>query len=260
MGGNSGKTKIRQAFSYAACSYDSMAWLQRQVGLQLLSYADPGRITGRVLDLGSGTGFLTGELLKRSPSQAVIALDLALPMLLTARGKLDHHGINYVCADAENLPFAEASLDMICSNLALQWCNRLDKALSDCHRTLKPGGKLLFSTFGAGTLQELRNAWAAVDSHQHVNEFYQEQQLIQLLQEAGFTDIQLHRQSYRPNYPNVLALLKELKGLGARTVVAGRSQHLTGKQKMHTMMEAYQHQCSGQITASFHTIMITARR
>ncbi len=260
MLGNSEKTKIRQAFSAAAHGYDQVAQLQREVGLQLLQHLDANKITGRIVDLGCGTGFLTAELLKGRPGQPITALDLAVPMLRMARSKLNAKTISYVCADAENLPFADASLDLVVSNLALQWCGQLDQALADICRALKPGGSLAFSTFGDGTLQELKNAWATVDSHRHVNAFYDRQRLLQAVQEAGFSDIQSHSRRYQPRYGCVLDLLKELKQLGARTVVAGHSSHLTGKQKMQTMMAAYQRLCGAQITASFHVITLTATR
>jgi len=260
MSKESEKTKIRRAFSAAAHGYDQVAQLQREVGLQLLRHLDANPFTGRIVDLGCGTGFLTAELLKKRPGQAITALDLALPMLRIARGKWDAETITYVCADAENLPFADASLDLVVSNLALQWCGALDKALTDIYRALKPGGTLAFTTFADGTLEELKTAWAGVDQHHHVNQFHDAQQLLLLLQEAGFNGIRLHGRCYQPQYGSVLDLLKELKQLGARTVVAGRSPHLTGKQKMQAMMAAYQQVCGAQITASFHVITLTAER
>lgn len=254
------KNRIRQAFSDAAHGYDAVAQLQREVGGRLLRMAPDG-LQGKVLDLGCGTGFLTDGLLKLPGSRQVIALDLAFAMLQTARDKLSGKDpVSYICADAENLPLATASLDGVVSNLALQWCRRLDRAFADIARVLKPDGRLAFSTFGDGTLRELKNAWAAVDDYRHINDFYDGRQLHRLLREAGFTDIQCHNQLYRPHYGGVMDLLKELKQLGARTVVAGGRRQLTGKRQMQAMMEAYQRQCGAQITASFHVITITAKR
>src|SRR4029077_10511260 len=78
-----------------------------------------------------------------------------------------------VRADAYALPFATASFDLVFSNLMLQWCDDLDAVFAEIARVLKPGGLLLFSTFGPGTLAELREAWAAGDaSSNHVNHFF----------------------------------------------------------------------------------------
>jgi len=255
------KARIRRAFSTAAHSYDQVAQLQREVGGQLLQRIDAAGAAGRVLDLGCGTGFLTGGLAGQAGVHSVVALDLAPAMLHKARHKLGNpRHLHYVCADAENLPLADASMDWVVSNLALQWCQGLDRVCADIRRVLKPGGQLAFSTFGEGTLQELDTAWAEVDSHRHVNTFLDERQLRQLLRQAGFAGIQTQCSGYTPSYDSVMGLLTELKQLGARTVVADRCRHLTGKQKMQAMMAAYQRLHGTPITASFHVITLTAQR
>ncbi len=250
------KIRIKQAFSAAASGYDNVAKLQRKVGKQLLQTIGPASVTGTLLDLGCGTGFLTGELLNFAHGGQIIALDLAFAMLKTAQAKLPANApVHYVCADAEHLPLAEHSVDVVFSNLALQWCNRLDKVFADLKRVLKPGGQLVFSTFGTGTLQELKTAWASVDNYAHVNEFHDKTQLQQHLQQAGFQDIQLDGSLYLPRYDGVLALMQELKQLGAHNVLAGRNQRLTTKASMQQMIVAYQDLCGYDgISASFEVI------
>lgn len=261
LNGFSKKTRIKQAFSLAAQSYDQVAELQREVGGQLLSRIAAEGLEGWLLDLGCGTGFLTDGLLRQTGSRQIIALDLAFAMLQVAHSKLAGTGrLRYICADAENLPLATASLDGVMSNLALQWCGRLDRAFADIGRVLKPGGRLVFSTFGDGTLLELENAWAQVDDDRHVNEFYTQQQLQQLLREADFRNIDCHGTLYQSHYGGIMDLLRELKQLGARTVITRRTRHLTGKQRLQAMMDAYQQQGNGPITASFHVITVTANR
>lgn len=254
------KNSIKQAFANAASSYDHVASLQRQVGSQLLTMIDCSLLQGLVMDLGSGTGFLTRELLTANSELQLIALDLALPMLEIARHKQDAPQIRYLCADAERLPVMTHSLDTVCSNLALQWCFPLGKVLAELKRVLKPEGQLLFSTFGSQTLQELKIAWSEVDNYRHVNEFYHQNELLQILQEAGFKQIQLDCQVYLSNYDRVLSLLKELQLLGADQVMDGRNPQVTTKTRLQAMLASYEQFRNEQgIPATFEVFKVVAK-
>ncbi|MGZ8144653.1 MAG: malonyl-ACP O-methyltransferase BioC [Methylosarcina sp.] len=262
------KTKIKQSFGAASTTYDSVAQLQRTVGKELLYFAGIENLSGTILDLGCGTGFLTAELLNCQPrSEAVIALDLACTMLQMARCKLsataqetDLKKLAYLCADAELLPIADQSLDGVFSNLALQWCNSLEKVLRDIKRILKPGSPLVFSTFGPETLRELKNAWATIDSYSHVNEFYDRQQLQYLLEQAGFTDLKITAELHLSRYVSVRALMKELKQIGAHNVSSGRNRGFTTKTQMQGMITAYEQYREGDlIPSSFEVIKVVAQ-
>jgi malonyl-CoA O-methyltransferase len=256
------KRKIKQSFAAAAPTYDRVALLQNNVGNSLLQRI---RMTGQVdtlVDLGCGTGFLAHGLMAQATLQPrqIIALDIAVPMLETARTKLKkNNSINYLCADAENLPIQPQSVDMVVSNLSLQWCN-LEKVFSDSKRILKPGSRFYFTTFGANTLQELKSAWQEVDDYNHVNDFYNIDQLSGLLEDAGFHQIELESKPYISVYESVWDLMAELKQLGAHTVIAGCNKHLTTRANMHRMICAYQKQDgSGLVPATFEVITVSAK-
>jgi len=255
------KGKVRQSFAAASLSYDGVAGLQRQVGKALLDSIDAQSLNGTVLDLGCGTGFLTGELLALSAGGQMIALDIALPMLHRARSKLiGQTNVRYLCADAERLPLQADCIDSVCSNLALQWCRNLPVVFSDMRRILKPGGRLQFSTFGPRTLQELKTAWAEVDQFNHVNEFYSEQALRDFLEQARFADIQISSKVYDTTYSSVMALMRELKQIGAHNVTVGRNKQMTTKAQMQAMMNAYEKQgADGEISATYEVITVSAR-
>jgi malonyl-CoA O-methyltransferase len=252
------KVKIRQSFAAASMTYDGVAALQRTVGKELLDTIEAGSLSGTLLDLGCGTGFLTSGLLRAA--RPVIALDIALPMLQLTRTKLsDTANVSYVCADAEQLPLTGQIVDGVFSNLALQWCVNLEAVFTDIKRVLKPGGRLIFSTFGPQTLQELKSAWAEVDSYNHVNEFYSGQQLTRFLRLAGYTEIKVETKRHISSYGSVLDLMKELKQIGAHNVIAGRNKSITTKTQMQRMIAAYdRHQAGDQIAATFEVIMVSA--
>ncbi|MDD5228958.1 MAG: malonyl-ACP O-methyltransferase BioC [Methylococcales bacterium] len=251
------KNKIKQSFGNASLTYDSVAELQRNVGRDLLQTFLPKNLTGNVVDLGCGTGFLTQELLLHCID--LIALDLALPMLQTTREKLGNM-TNYICADAERLPFRTESINTVFSNLALQWCQPIDKALSELHRVLKPNSELIFSTFGCETLHELKTAWQHVDDFAHVNTFYTASQLQSALEKVGFSNVEIKNLSYVSRYDSVLDLMRELKRIGAHNVNSQRHKNLTSKKSLQTMITNYPRTESGEIVATFDVICIVARR
>lgn len=261
------KAKIRQSFAAASVTYDGVAELQRTVGKNLLDIINAESLAGTLLDLGCGTGFLTANLagyLENGahcvPYTTVIALDIALPMLQVTQTKLaDAPNVSYLCADAEQLPLAGQVADAVFSNLALQWCVNLEAVFTDIKRALKPDGKLIFSTFGPQTLQELKAAWAEVDDYNHVNDFYSERQLTDFLQLAGYTEIAVETKVYASGYGSVFTLMRELKHIGAHNVIAGRNKNITTRTQMQRMIAAYEQYRSGdQVTATYEVIMVTA--
>ena len=254
--GGADKRLVGRSFHRAAPGYDAVARLQRRVGDTLLSGLSCEFPPVTVLDVGAGTGYCTGRLIDQFPGSRVVALDLAEGMLHRAREGLGDAGrLGLICADAECLPLADATVDLVLSNLALQWCAGLPAVLTEFRRVLKRGGTVSFSTFGPATLSELREAWAQVDRHTHVLSFHSPQQVANAMAAEGFRGISAHSVIQVVDYPSVEALMRELKGLGAHNLTADRPRHLMGKHAMRRMMEVYRAGApDGRIRASFEVI------
>lgn len=238
---------VARSFGAASASYDAAAWLQTEVREELLERAAQLAPQPRaVLDLGCGTGLAAIALKRRHRAATVTAVDIAAPMLAVARRRSRFwRPIRCIEADARQLPFDDASFDLVFSNLMLQWLAPPDAALSEMRRVLRPGGLLLASSFGPETLQELRAAWAAADDGVHVNAFIDMHDLGSALQRAGFAEPVLDVDRHLRHYTDAAALMRELKALGAHNVDARRARGLTGRATWARMQAAYEAQRQG---------------
>lgn len=257
------KQAVAQRFSRAAARYDAVAHLQMQVGQKLLSRLADLLLppVGTALDIGCGTGKLTRQL--QPFSQRLIALDLAPGMLAHARASHGDAISHFLCADADALPFADASLNLVFSNFALQWSADLPRLIRQMKNLLKPGGVLLFSMPIQGTLQELQDSWQQADAHQpHVNPFSCAADVRDALQQAGFQIGLLEEETRILHYSSVRELTAELKALGANTVQGEQSRTPVGKLAVTQMLAAYEQQRDdqGRLPASWNILHVLARR
>lgn len=250
------KQDVAASFSRAAPRYDAVAQLQREVGEQLLHRLEPAAPTpARVVDLGSGTGHFAPALRARFPAAHYLGLDLAEGMCRYARAQHPEAG-DWLVADAESLPLASSSVDLVFSSLAIQWCQRPAALFAELARVLRPGGRCLFSTLGPGTLHELRAAWQAVDPHRHVNDFLPAAALAAAARPLPDLSLALQQRDYRMCYDEVRELLDELKTLGAHNVSRDRPAGLGGRQALRGMLGAYEQwrDGAGKVPATYEVI------
>ncbi len=248
---------VRASFERASGAYEQSAVLQARVGDELLERLDFFKLSPQVVvDLGAGTGRMTGELKRRYRRAEVVALDVAPGMLREARRHMSFfRRFERVCADVRQLPFADASVDIAVSNVMLQWCGDLDAAFGEVRRVLKPDGVFVFTTFGPDTLRELRAAWATVDRYSHVNTFIDMHDIGDALVRAGLTEPVLDVDRMTLTYKNVLSLMRDLKTIGAHNVTEGRPRGLVGRGTLKRLEAAYESaRRSGLIPATYEVI------
>ncbi len=230
------RIKIGKSFGFASQSYDISSRLQRYTGKKLMSLL-PNRTDLTVVDLGSGTGFFTDIL--ASKYQQTIGVDISTKMLNFAQEKRSNK-IHWLEADAYHLPFQDNSLDVVYSNLVIQWCDPLDVLIKEVLRALKPGGLFIFSTLLDGTLHELKSSWAQVDDDKHVIDFKTEEDLKPIFENSSCRLLEQKTENLILEYQNVIHLARELKGLGANHVAKKKGKGLAGKDKWQRMTTSYQ--------------------
>jgi malonyl-CoA O-methyltransferase len=250
--------RVRRSFGRAARGYDAAAILQSRVRDELLDRLEVVRLEPTVvLDLGAGTGHASLALKRRYRGAQVVALDLAPGMLQEAgRRQTLLRRFRRVCADAAALPLGTDSVDLVFSNLMLQWCNDPDAVFGECRRVLKPGGLLTFTTFGPDTLVELRRAWdAAADGRTHVNRFIDMHDLGDALVRSGLVEPVMDVERYTLTYATVQDLMRDLKAIGAHNANAGRPRGLTGKGALERMAAEYEtHRREGRLPATYEVV------
>jgi malonyl-CoA O-methyltransferase len=248
---------MARAFGRASAHYDAAARLQGEVRSELLSRLQYFALQPRVIvDLGCGTARGAASLRQRFRHARVLAIDISPAMLRAARRQAwPWRRPLCLCADALALPLAARSVDLVYSNLMLQWCDDPAQAFAEVRRVLRPGGLLLFSTFGADTLQELRDAWAQADAAPHVSAFADMPLLAAALQHAGLCEPVMDRDLRLHHYPDANALMAELRAIGAGNAAADRRRALTGRQRWTRMRASYErHRSAAGLPATWEVI------
>ncbi|MBE2199290.1 MAG: class I SAM-dependent methyltransferase [Anaerolinea sp.] len=144
----SARAQLHHRFSTAAQEW--MPWVFDQLRLQ------PGDL---VLECGCGPGWLWRDNLDRIPPNCHITLtDLSQGMVAEAKAALHEtdHDFRFREVDAQQLPFATASFDVVVANHMLYHVPNIDQALSEIQRVLKPDGRLHAVTNGAAHMRELK--------------------------------------------------------------------------------------------------------
>jgi demethylmenaquinone methyltransferase/2-methoxy-6-polyprenyl-1,4-benzoquinol methylase len=167
---------VRAIFNSVAERYDVMndlmsAGIHRWWKSELIASLKP-RPGQRLLDVAGGTGDVALRALPRLLQDRVadggaVVCDVSAAMLAIGRARaLDNgilHGIEWVCADAEQLPVAERSFDLYTVGFGLRNVTRIEAALAEARRVLKPGGRFLCLEFTPGispTLQPLYDLYS----------------------------------------------------------------------------------------------------
>jgi malonyl-CoA O-methyltransferase len=248
--------RVRRSFDRAATTYDAAAVLHAEVRGNLLARLDLMKLAPRVaVDAGAGTGHASQALIRRYPKALIIALDSSERMLQAAgRRQTWLRRFARVCADAAHLPLAEGSVDLIISNLMLQWCDP-DAVFAEFRRVLAPHGLVSFTTLGPDTLRELRSAWRAADSRTHVNQFIDMHDIGDALVRAGFASPVLDVERYTLTYPDLRRVAADLKDTGAHNATMGRARGLTGRRRFAAVQVAYEaYRQDGRLPATYEVV------
>jgi malonyl-CoA O-methyltransferase len=218
---------VRRRFALAAPTYAGASRVEAEVAARMLERLDYVKLAPRrMLDAGSGAAREARSLERRYRGAHLIARDSACAALPRARWpqRLFGTGTMAVCADMEQLPFADASFGLAWSNMALHWVSEPLAALRELERVLAPEGLLTFSTLGPDSLKELRAAAGPA----RVHEFADMHDLGDMLVAAGFAAPVMDMEMLQVDYASGSQLLADLRASGQTSARRDRPRGLAG--------------------------------
>ena len=176
-----------------------------------------------------------------------------------------------VAMDGEYLPFADNTVDLAISSLALHWVNDLPGALAQICRALKPDGLFLAAILGGDTLIELRRALLEAEAETTGGTSPRTSPVADvadagaLLQRAGFALPVVDTDTLTVTYKDMFALMRDLRGMGETNAVAARNKTFLRRDTLFVAAARYQElygNADGRIPATFQIIWLTgwARR
>ena len=240
---------VQRRFDRAAASFDDADFVHAATRAGLLQRLEPMVVKAKtVIDLGSATGSGLRTLARRFRGAQIIATDLSYNMLRQARKKqpwFTRHAA--IQANAESLPIADMSVDVVFSNLLLPWIPDPARLFAEVSRVLQKDGLFIFSTLGPDSLSELRDAWPQTACNQHVNRFTDMHDIGDAAVRAGFRDPVLDVDRLSITYADAAALFRDLTAMGARNSLQRRERSLRGASGFRAMMDALNEQRSDGI-------------
>jgi SAM-dependent methyltransferase len=216
----------------------------------------------RAVDLGTPTDAVRRVLAASGKVETIVAADAAFSVPARGTSNADLA----VAADEEALPFRYGSLDLVVSALALQLVNDLPGTLIQIRRALKGDGLLLAALIGGDTLTELRQAFAAAEAEiddgisPRIIPFADVRQMGTLLQRAGFALPVTDLDCLTVRYESPLALLHDLRRMGATNPLIERSRRPLGRATLQRMMEIYAERFAdsdGRVRATFEIVWLS---
>jgi SAM-dependent methyltransferase len=214
----------------------------------------------RQFDLAVDLGTPTGAL------RRVLTLGGKVATVIAAAPDVGRDTPLGVIADEEALPFADASLNLVVSALALQFVNDLPGALIQIRRALKPDGLFLAALIGGDSLAELRESFAQAESEveggvsPHVAPFADLREVGALLQRAGFALPVIDSDRLTVRYNSVSGLMSDLRRMGATNVLNERRRTPLKRATLARMVQIYGERfadADGRLRATFEIVWLS---
>lgn len=243
--------RLRRARSRHAVAAARHGRLPGAVAEHLMEHLEPIRLDpARVLQVGAGPDALWTQLRRRYPSARLVLVDDSARTLRHAAApprwpRLRPSRMGRVCCSPSALPLAGASVDLLCSNLALGLMDDAGAAFAEYRRVLRHGALLMFSFLGPDSFHELRGAWRAVDDHVHLHPFVDLHEVGDALVHAGFSDVVVDVERLHAEFDDVDHVLRELRESGGGHAAPERRRGLMSPRALDRLRAAYPRDSSG---------------
>ncbi len=250
---------VRRHRDRAARMTNGHDFLHRVISQRLVERLELINRTFRdALALGDGLGNLSGrrELFSRS----LVSTDISESLLRRLAGS------TLVVADEEFLPFANGAFDIVMACPTLHWVNDLPGTLLQLRRTLKPDGLFLGAMLGGNTLIELRNVLLEAElettggAGPRTSPVADVADAGALLQRAGFALPVVDSDEIHVTYPDMFALMHDLRGMGETNASLARNRTFLRRDTLMSAAARYRElhgDRDGRVSATFQVIWMT---
>ncbi len=246
--------RTRQNRSRHAASLSQQTQLPREVGIRLLDHLEGLRVeVNQLLYLGAGSGWLKEELSTQFTAADIFFADECLPLIKTfpSSSSFSHFsGLTSIpglsslfsligrpppqrlACSMELLPFKNGSMDLVIAHGVLPWCDP-QLAFAEARRVLRQDGLMLFSSLGPDTFKEWRGAGSPpmlslIDMHD----------LADLASHAGLTSPVVDMEYLTVFYPNIQAIVQDLRTLGGGNGMGDRPHGLMTPRAYQKLLSA----------------------
>lgn len=206
------KQELSRRFSVAAKQYDELAVVQNTIAQVAMSRLAPTGVSA-ALDIGCATGIHTAQLGEHCGQ--VTGVDIADGMLIKARASFPQ--IQWVNGDAEALPLADNTFELVFSSMALQWCSSPDVAMAEIARVMANGAQAELAIMVSGSLYQLQKVSALCGFDPMVNSLEAEDNWQHAAVRAGLVINDATAREYEDYHADIVSLLRSVKGVGAGT-------------------------------------------
>ena len=230
---------IARHFSKGSEVYEQEASLQREIAQELMKHIGTEYLPTRILDVGCGTGFLTGLIADAYPEAELDAIDVSAKMIEKARELVPDRRINWISKDARRFSFP-TSYDLIASSSAIQWMYPHKTLFETFARILRPGGRVHFALMLRGTLKELHSLRREIAPQKQLRaELASADEVVSSLKGSGLDACRLDVQVYRRSYTTAADFLWRIKEQGFTGGEISTADRPLTRGELRLLMERY---------------------
>jgi malonyl-CoA O-methyltransferase len=254
------KSEIIRNFSEAAAYYEEHAGVQQQTAERLARALEPWQYSvpdGPLIEIGSGTGFLSRYLLQMFKSHPLEITDASERMVRFCRDKFSgRDNASFRQLDAEQYDWPEESYSLITGNFVAQWFADVPTTLSKMAKALKPGGFMLMSFPGSESYPNWRKYCLELGLPFTANPLPDVEQIVVHLS-MGPVKVDFYEDQSSEEYADLYSFFRHLKHSGTSTNFSGK--RLTPKQ-LRLLNDYWLKMNDGKINVHYHTAFIAVKR
>ncbi len=254
------KEQIADRFGKAAAYYREHATVQKEVADRLIASLDPWKDIippGPILEVGCGTGFVTGGLRELYPARPMEITDLASEMVKYCSEYIgENEGLEFRVMDAEEFDYEKKSYSLIVSGFTAQWFKDPSLTLGRLMEAVKPGGLLLASFPGNESFPEWKEHCRELGIPFTGNELPDTEEVVIKLS-TGPAQVDFYEDTVTETYEDAASFFRHLKKVGAGTRTKGRPLKPS---EMKLLIDHWNKAANGKIKVSYHVVFLAVKR